>query len=350
MIFALPSGRAGRYAAAMLKINRVQIANYKSIEALDFEARRVTVFIGGPNTGKSNILESLALLSPGMSERFKEYFRIHHAGDLFYDQDRKRIIEVKTTPLGRGWKLRFDRASGRYGWTSRHESGGWPEQMFNEEQLEREVSRNPPHSPIRAYLFRADLFAGGKGVDLGFLSPPYGSNLGAILTSDRAVRESISFLFKEHHLRLEVRMPSSEILVSKFVDDVLFSYPFSAVSETLRRIAFLKAALETNTDAVLILDEPEANTFPFYTKYLAERIALDETNQFFLTTHNPYVLMSIIEKTPTADLAVYVTRMRNYRTEVHLLTGEELVEALDLGMACSSTSTATSRRDAAPRM
>lgn len=127
-------------------------------------------------------------------------------------------------------------------------------------------------------------------------------------------------------------MHSSEILVSKIVDDVLFSYPFQAVSETLRRITFLKAALETNTDAILILDEPEANTFPFYTKYLAERIALDETNQFFLTTHNPYVLMSIIEKTPAADLAVYVTRMRDYRTEVRLLSGEELVEALDLGM------------------
>lgn len=42
--------------------------------------------------------------------------------------------------------------------------------------------------------------------------------------------------------------------------------------------------------------------------------------------------MSIIEKTPTADLAVYVTRMRDYRTEVRLLSGDELVEALDLGM------------------
>ncbi len=83
---------------------------------------------------------------------------------------------------------------------------------------------------------------------------------------------------------------------------------------------------------MLVFDEPESNTFPFYTKYLAERIALDTTNQFFLTTHNPYVLMSIIEKTPEAELAVFVTRMRNYRTELHQMTPEELAEALELSM------------------
>jgi hypothetical protein len=59
---------------------------------------------------------------------------------------------------------------------------------------------------------------------------------------------------------------------------------------------------------------------------------LDESNQFFLTTHNPYVLMSIIEKTPATDLAVFVTRMKDYRTQVQPLTGEQLGEALELGM------------------
>jgi hypothetical protein len=42
--------------------------------------------------------------------------------------------------------------------------------------------------------------------------------------------------------------------------------------------------------------------------------------------------MSIIEKTPQTELAVYATRMRNYRTDVHLLESGECAEALDLGM------------------
>jgi hypothetical protein len=90
------------------------------------------------------------------------------------------------------------------------------------------------------------------------------------------------------------------------------------------------AALETNRDAILLLDEPEANTFPFYTKYLAERIALDETNQFFITTHNPYLLGSILAKAPADQVAVFVTYMENFETKLKPITGQRLTEVVDL--------------------
>ena len=316
----------------MPKITRVQIENYKSIEQVDFEARRVTVFIGGPNAGKSNILETLAFLSSGVGERFKEIFRVRQTAELFRDQ----TIERPAMLLLNGklaWKLRFEKQQPHFllEFGDGAEGGGHHIGMPSHEPggsgWENRVS-----SPYRYFTYRRDLFADGKASEYGALKAPFGQNLPAILFSDKAFRESVSALFKAHGHRLELRPQSSEILISKEVDDILFSYPFDGISETLRRIVFYKAVLETNRDSVLVLDEPEANTFPFYTKYLAERIALDETNQFFLTTHNPYVLMSIIEKTPKADLAVYVTRMKNYRTELRLLTDEEMAEALDLGM------------------
>jgi hypothetical protein len=80
---------------------------------------------------------------------------------------------------------------------------------------------------------------------------------------------------------------------------------------------------------VLLLDEPESNTFPFYTKYLAERIALDETNQFFITTHNPYLLLSLIEKTPIKDLNVCIAEMKNYETILHILNEKQITKVLD---------------------
>jgi hypothetical protein len=49
---------------------------------------------------------------------------------------------------------------------------------------------------------------------------------------------------------------------------------------------------------------------------MAERIALDEDNQYFVSTHNPYILGSIVGKTPVKDLAVYMTTMEDYRTVV----------------------------------
>ena len=122
-----------------------------------------------------------------------------------------------------------------------------------------------------------------------------------------------------------------ELLIAKAIDDELYSFPYESVSETWRRIVFYMAVLETNKDSTLLLDEPEANTFPFYTAYLAERIALDESNQFFLTTHNPYILSSIVGKTPTKDLAVFVTFMENFATKIKQVSVEGLSKILDYG-------------------
>jgi AAA15 family ATPase/GTPase len=38
---------------------KVSIRNFKSVKELEFEPRRVNVFIGEPNAGKSNLVEAL---------------------------------------------------------------------------------------------------------------------------------------------------------------------------------------------------------------------------------------------------------------------------------------------------
>jgi AAA15 family ATPase/GTPase len=119
--------------------------------------------------------------------------------------------------------------------------------------------------------------------------------------------------------------------MAKVVEAEFYSFSYPTISETLRRIVFFMAILETNQNAVLVLDEPETNTFPFYTTYVAERIALDESNQFFLTTHNPYVLGSIVGKTPIKDLAVFVTVMEDFRTRLKSVSAEGLSQLLDYG-------------------
>ena len=118
------------------------------------------------------------------------------------------------------------------------------------------------------------------------------------------------------------------------MDDELFSFPYDSISETWRRIVFYMAVLETNQESILLLDEPEANTFPFYTAYLAERIALDESNQFFLTTHNPYILSSIVGKTPVKDLAVFVATMENFCTTTQTRVGGRISKDSRLRAGC----------------
>jgi len=303
-------------------IARIRIQNYKSIEGAEFEARRVNVFIGEPNSGKSNLLEAIGFCSQGILGIMPELFRIQQPSDLFFDRDIERTVAIYLEPAME-WTLAF--GAGKFKGSMKTDGATQSFAPHPHPFSPRGLPQGPAwegglsESTIRYYRYRSLRKGEWNGVSYGHLLPPYGSNLPNLLFTNKAVRDSVSAFFREKGYRLELRAHENEILMSKEVNDVLYSFPFESISETMRRIVFYKAALESNKDAILILDEPESNTFPFYTKYLAERIALDTSNQFFLTTHNPYVLMSIIEKTPSLDLAVHVTRMRNYRTEVHLL-------------------------------
>ncbi|MBI3582851.1 MAG: hypothetical protein HY096_02735 [Nitrospinae bacterium] len=89
-------------------------------------------------------------------------------------------------------------------------------------------------------------------------------------------------------------------------------------------------AIETNKGSTLIFEEPEAHAFPFYTKFLAERIAMDKSNQYFISTHNPYLLLSIIEKTPKDDIGVFIVYFENYQTKIRTLSIEQMAEIFDL--------------------
>jgi predicted ATPase len=68
-------------------ITKLSIANFKSIRQLDLDCKKINLFIGEPNTGKSNILEALALLSwcGRYSQPLSDYVRFQLVQDLFYD-------------------------------------------------------------------------------------------------------------------------------------------------------------------------------------------------------------------------------------------------------------------------
>lgn len=44
-------------------INALTIENFKSIKTLELKPKRINLFVGKPNAGKSNILEALSLFS-----------------------------------------------------------------------------------------------------------------------------------------------------------------------------------------------------------------------------------------------------------------------------------------------
>lgn len=65
---------------------------------------------------------------------------------------------------------------------------------------------------------------------------------------------------------------------------------------------------------------------------MAEKIALNETNQYFISTHNPYFLLSLTEKTPLKDLNVIITYDEDYETKIKVLSEKEISEIIDMGI------------------
>ena len=311
--------------------NEIVIKNFKSIKEIHIPCKKLNVFIGEPNSGKSNIIEALALQSQNAIAQNlnKDIFRYKSIGDLFFDFNINQPIEVmaneKTTTLL--YALRENKV---------------PENEFYyslDSYLENEPPTKIAHdgkvissghlglTNVHYYEFKRLV-----SFELSYmphLAVPFGENLPGLLLSNAEYKKWVSEFFQEKGLTLTLKPTENDVTISKFINGEIYSYPYFSISETLQRVVFYAMAIKSNINAQLLFDEPESNTFPFYTKFIAENIALDETNQYFITTHNPYLLLSLIEKSKSTDLNVCIVQMKNYETQVNVLTEKQISKVLD---------------------
>jgi len=309
-------------------IKRLEIENFKSIKHIKLDCERVNLFIGEPNTGKSNILEGIGFLSHmyiGGTPR--GFVRFENMRDLFNDHTLDKNIKVGfdekaleiTFKDGNFWGQYFDGKTQhsnifQYDYTG----SGWkpPQPDFSQFKFYRFiVSENFPDQ-------RSE-----------FLLPPSGDNLLAVILVRRELRALTKQIFDRFGLTLVFEPQEGKIKVQKQLEDVVIAFPYSLASETLQRLVFYLTAIHSNKNSVIAFEEPEAHAFPYYTKYLAEIIALDKNeNQYFISTHNPYFLLSILEKTPKNEIVVFNTYLENYLTKVKALTEDQMKEVLDKGI------------------
>lgn len=299
------------------------VNNFKSIKHLELDCKKVNIFIGKPNTGKSNILESVGIFSLPYGN-IKNFVRFQNMTDLFYDHalsekpevsiDSNTVCEIKFNGnvfniVGQGQEFNFN-----------------VEANYQGEHGPRFISGMPP---FKSYKFtEIDTFPVKQDT---FLRPPAGENLLLILQTNKELKKTAENLFDEYGLKLMFVPEESKIKIGKLIDNTIISYPYTLVSDTLQRIIFHLAAIETNQKSVIVLEEPESHSFPYYTTFLAERIALDKTNQYFIATHNPYFLLSILEKTPKDDLGIFITYFEGYQTKVKSIKKEDMADIYDLG-------------------
>jgi AAA15 family ATPase/GTPase len=312
-------------------INEITIKNFKSIKELQIPCKKLNVFIGEPNGGKSNIIEALALQSQNAigSSLNKDIFRYKNIGDLFYDFNINEPIEVKTNENKSElfYAIRENKIPENEFHFFLNKLIG-PKKPIKLSHEGKVIDHGPlEETNVHFYEYkRLHSFLQGY---TPHLSVPFGENLPGLLLANAEYKKWVSEFFQSKNLTLTLKPSENDLAVSKLIDGEIYSYPYFSISETLQRVVFYTIAIKSNINSVLLFDEPESNTFPFYTKFLAERIALDETNQFFITTHNPYLLLSLIEKSDTEHLNVSIVQMKDYKTEVQVLNKTQIEKVLD---------------------
>lgn len=305
-------------------IKTLEINNFKSIKHIKLDCKRINVLIGKPNTGKSNILESFGVFSYiALGGDFRQFVRFERMSNLFYDENLDERVQVQ--PDASSFKL-----------------------AFKDRTFLGEITHAGTASPfagdytnIHSYTHRGDLAAFKvykfavqnefPRPESDFLLPPSGANLMSLILAHKELRALMRDMFAPFGLEPNLRPQENKIEVIKRLEDITVSYPYSLVSDTLQRTIFHLIAVLSNKDSVITFEEPESHAFPYYTKHLAETIALDEkNNQYFMSTHNPYFLMPLIEKSAKDDIAIFITYFEDYQTKVKPLTLEQIEETFEI--------------------
>lgn len=310
-------------------IRKLQIRNFKSIKALDLKCSRINVFIGEPNTGKSNILETIGLLHL-FADRYKTYkepdvslmLRVSQWNQLLYGQDlsqRISIVADKTTV-----ELHYNDRTKRF------------DAYSGEERVESlnpgllyVTGKNLPSAKFALYRFnKREQF---PFMEANFAVPPDAPNLLELLRR-KDIHQGLQPYLTEVNLDLDLTTRTIRLglqAAGEGIRETIY-LPYSALSESLQRIIFYTAIVLGNKNMAVALDMPEAHMHPPHVKKLAELIARDENNQYFITTYSPYMLISLIEKTPKDELSVFLTYKDHNETKVKTLANEQIEEVLDM--------------------
>ena len=72
---------------------------------------------------------------------------------------------------------------------------------------------------------------------------------------------------------------------------------------------------------------------PYVSKFTGDIVYDENNNQFFLTTHSPFVLNDLLDNAESSDLAIYVVSYKKDTGEtlIHRMTETDMQEAYQFG-------------------
>lgn len=340
-------------------IDHIIIRNFKSIRHLDVSGfKRINLFIGRPNVGKSNILEALSLFSlPYVwegSKKLTDLVRLENQRELFYEGKPFEDILIRAGKIDKvqTWEncyINFDLDTGGLKVdisltridTNSDKIAGYssaPEilyrttlgidQKFKLHYISRYNEVNFVDY-IKQYTFNSATKY--KEHKTPFLHPPFGANLLYVLELMPELIDVYTQWFRQYGLRLVLDRASQTLKILKDKGDEIFLLPYSSVADTLQRIIFYKTAVASNKNSVLLFEEPEAHAYPPYIVEFTQEVIKSKTNQFFVVTHSPLIVNDFLEGA-IDDLAIFMVDFKDGQTVAKPLTREEINEVHKYGV------------------
>jgi len=314
-------------------IKDIKITNFKSLKNCTIsDCKRINLLIGKPNVGKSNILEALSsftipFLRENTSKGLNQLIRMESETELFYNGNYHDPARIETE-LG-FVQFSYEKTTGLQ---IKIETPADLGIYSVDDKLNVKFKRGDSYiSNIRKYAFQQNIPQ--KKSHGRYLVPPFGTNIFNMIEQDEKLKKEVSSLFAEYRLNLVFDRASQtlRIMQSEENQNEIFLVPYNSIADTLQRIIFFKTAVVTNTDCVLLFEEPEAHSFPPYISHVTQEIIHKKDNQYFVATHSPFILNDLLENA-REELAVYMVNYENHETNLRQLSAKELHDIYQYGV------------------
>lgn len=314
-------------------IKSLYIRNFRGFRDFKIDGfKRINLLIGIDRTNKSNILEALSsftipFLRENTSKGLNQLIRLESETELFYNGNYHDPARIETE-LG-FVQFSYEKTTGLQ---IKIETPADLGIYSVDDKLNVKFKRGDSYiSNIRKYAFQQNIPQ--KKSHARYLVPPFGTNIFNMIEQDEKLKKEVSSLFAEYRLNLVFDRASQtlRIMQSEENQNEIFLVPYNSIADTLQRIIFFKTAVVTNTDCVLLFEEPEAHSFPPYISHVTQEIIHKKDNQYFIATHSPFILNDFLENA-REELAVYMVNYDNHETNLRQLSTKELHDVYQYGV------------------